>query len=35
MKYFADAEARYSPDGRREMNTVIVGRAITGNAVFV
>jgi glutaryl-CoA dehydrogenase len=35
MKYFADAEAIYSYEGTREMNTLIVGRAITGRAAFV
>ena len=34
MKYFADAEAIYSYEGTREMNTLIVGRAITGKAAF-
>ncbi len=32
---FADAEAIYSYEGTREMNTLIVGRAITGKAAFV
>jgi glutaryl-CoA dehydrogenase len=31
---FADAEAIYSYEGTREMNTLIVGRAITGKAAF-
>jgi len=35
IKYFADAEAIYSYEGTREMNTLIVGRAITGHAAFV
>lgn len=35
MRYFADAEAIYSYEGTREMNTLIVGRAITGVAAFV
>jgi glutaryl-CoA dehydrogenase len=35
MKYFADAEAIYSYEGTREMNTLIVRRAITGKAAFV
>ncbi|CAN5284648.1 acyl-CoA dehydrogenase family protein [soil metagenome] len=35
MKYFADAEAIYSYEGTREMNTLIVGRAITGKSAFV
>ena len=34
-RYFADAEALYSYEGTREMNTLIVGRAITGQAAFV
>ncbi|QTX05252.1 acyl-CoA dehydrogenase family protein [Agromyces archimandritae] len=34
-RYFADAEALYSYEGTREMNTLIVGRAITGKAAFV
>ncbi|PFG34533.1 acyl-CoA dehydrogenase family protein [Sanguibacter antarcticus] len=32
---FADAEAIYSFEGTREMNSLIVGRAITGHAAFV
>ena len=35
IKFFADAEAIYSYEGTREMNTLIVGRAITGTAAFV
>ncbi|MEP6477801.1 MAG: acyl-CoA dehydrogenase family protein [Rhodoglobus sp.] len=35
IKHFADAEAIYSYEGTREMNTLIVGRAITGKAAFV
>ena len=35
MRHFADAEAIYSYEGTREMNTLIVGRAITGLAAFV
>jgi glutaryl-CoA dehydrogenase len=31
----ADAEAIYSYEGTREMNTLIVGRAITGTGAFV
>ena len=31
----ADAEAIYSYEGTREMNTLIVGRAITGESAFV
>ncbi|WP_432533418.1 acyl-CoA dehydrogenase family protein [Kineococcus arenarius] len=33
-RHFADAEAIYSYEGTREMNTLIVGRAITGHAAF-
>jgi glutaryl-CoA dehydrogenase len=32
---FADAEALYSYEGTREMNSLIVGRAITGTSAFV
>lgn len=35
VRHFADAEALYSYEGTREMNTLIVGRAITGKAAFV
>ena len=35
MRPFADSEAIYSYEGTREMNTLIVGRAITGKAAFV
>lgn len=34
-RYMADAEAVYSFEGTRDMNTLIVGRAITGIAAFV
>jgi glutaryl-CoA dehydrogenase len=34
-RFVADAEAIYSYEGTREMNTLIVGRAITGEAAFV
>jgi len=34
-KFFADAEAIYSYEGTRDMNSLIVGRAITGIAAFV
>ena len=34
-RHFADAEALYSYEGTREMNTLIVGRSITGQAAFV
>jgi glutaryl-CoA dehydrogenase len=34
-RFFSDAEAIYSYEGTREMNTLIVGRSITGKAAFV
>ena len=34
-RYFADAEALYSYEGTREINQLIVGRAITGMGAFV
>lgn len=34
-RFFADAEAIYSYEGTQEMNTLIVGRSITGKAAFV
>lgn len=34
-KYLADAEAMFSFEGTREMNTLIVGKAITGHSAFV
>jgi len=34
-RYFADAEGIYSYEGTREINQLIVGRAITGKAAFV
>jgi glutaryl-CoA dehydrogenase len=34
-RFVADAEALYSYEGTREMNTLIVGRAITGFSAFV
>ncbi|PYY32823.1 acyl-CoA dehydrogenase [Curtobacterium sp. MCJR17_055] len=34
-RFFADAEAIYSYEGTREVNTLIVGRAVTGQAAFV
>jgi glutaryl-CoA dehydrogenase len=34
-RFVADAEAIYSYEGTREMNTLIVGRAITGYSAFV
>jgi glutaryl-CoA dehydrogenase len=33
-KFFADAEALYSFEGTREINTLVVGRAITGHSAF-
>ena len=33
-RYFNDAEALYSYEGTREINTLIVGRAITGLSAF-
>jgi glutaryl-CoA dehydrogenase len=35
IRHFADAEAIYSYEGTREMNTLIVGRSTTGLAAFV
>ena len=34
-RFVADAEAIYSYEGTREMNTLIVGKAITGLGAFV
>jgi glutaryl-CoA dehydrogenase len=34
-RFVADAEAIYSYEGTREMNSLIVGRAITGQSAFV
>lgn len=34
-RFFADAEAIYSFEGTREMNTLIAGKAITGESAFV
>jgi len=34
-RFFADAEAIYSYEGTREMNTLIVGRAISGFSAFI
>ncbi len=34
-RFFADAEALYSYEGTHEMNSLIVGRAITGHNAFV
>jgi glutaryl-CoA dehydrogenase len=33
-RFVADAEAIYSYEGTREMNTLIVGRAVTGLSAF-
>jgi glutaryl-CoA dehydrogenase len=35
VRYFADAEALYSYEGTREINSLIVGRALTGVSAFV
>lgn len=34
-RFFADMEALYSYEGTREINTLIVGRALTGQSAFV
>ncbi len=34
-RFFADVEALYSYEGTREVNTLIVGRAISGESAFV
>jgi glutaryl-CoA dehydrogenase len=34
-RFVADAEALYSYEGTREINTLIVGRAVTGRSAFV
>ena len=34
-RFVADAEAIYSYEGTREMNTLIVGRSLTGLRAFV
>ena len=34
-RFVADAEAIYSYEGAREMNTLIVAKAITGLSAFV
>ena len=34
-RYVADAEAIYSYEGTREMNTLIVGKEITGLSAFI
>ncbi len=35
VRFFADVEALYSYEGTREINTLVVGRAITGVGAFV
>jgi glutaryl-CoA dehydrogenase len=35
MRYFCDAEALYSYEGTDEMNSLVVGRAVTGLSAFV
>ncbi|MFC7401871.1 acyl-CoA dehydrogenase family protein [Citricoccus sp. GCM10030269] len=35
IRYFVDAEAMYTFEGTREMNTLILGRALTGHSAFV
>ncbi|SHH30594.1 Acyl-CoA dehydrogenase, C-terminal domain [Streptomyces sp. 3214.6] len=34
-RFFADAQAIYSYEGTREMNTLIVGKSITGQSAFM
>src|SRR5690606_33572864 len=34
-RFVADAEAIYSYEGTKEINTLIVGRAITGKSAFI
>jgi len=34
-RFVADAEAIYTYEGTREINTLVVGRAITGLSAFV
>lgn len=34
IRHFLDAEALYSFEGTREMNTLIIGRSITGHSAF-
>jgi len=34
-RFFADVEALYSYEGTREINTLLVGRALTGESAFV
>ncbi|GAA5512768.1 hypothetical protein Dcar01_01492 [Deinococcus carri] len=35
IKFFCDAEALYSYEGTEEINTLVVGRAVTGVGAFV
>jgi glutaryl-CoA dehydrogenase len=35
VRFFNDAEALYSYEGTRQINTLIVGRAVTGHSAFV
>ncbi len=35
IRHFADAESQYSFEGTREVNTLILGRAITGKQAFI
>ena len=35
VRFFNDAEALYSYEGTREINHLIVGRALTGHSAFV
>jgi glutaryl-CoA dehydrogenase len=34
-RFFADAESIYTYEGTKEINTLVVGRAITGRSAFV
>ena len=34
-RFVADSEALYSYEGTREINTMVVGRAVTGLSAFV
>jgi glutaryl-CoA dehydrogenase len=34
-RFFADAEAIYSYEGTREMNTLIAGRVVSGFSAFI
>jgi glutaryl-CoA dehydrogenase len=35
VRFVADSEAIYSYEGTREMNTLIVGRAVSGFSAFI